>query len=193
MTRFADLPPTAAWRHTDARQGFEVAFLRQAEDGYRFEGHTAAVEGEAWVVRYSISLDAHWRTRSARVAGWSAEGEAEVVLDTEGDGTWHVNGEAVPALDGCLDIDLEASALTNTLPVHRLRLDVGSEAEAPAAYVRAPDLRVERLEQRYVRLEDQGGQQRYHYSAPAFELECDLVYDRSGLVLDYPGLAARVA
>jgi hypothetical protein len=105
---------------------------------------------------------------------------------TDGSGRWRVNGAAAPALDGCLDLDLESSAMTNALPVHRLQLEVGEHAEAPAAYVRAVDLTVERLEQRYVRLDDDGGRQRYRYSAPRFRFECELVYDEHGLVLDYP-------
>jgi uncharacterized protein len=36
-------------------------------------------------------------------------------------------------------------------PARRLELAVGRHADAPAAYVRAEDLRVERLEQRYLR------------------------------------------
>ena len=34
----------AAWRHRDARDGFEVAFLDERDGGVRIEGHTAAVE-----------------------------------------------------------------------------------------------------------------------------------------------------
>ena len=60
---------------------------------------------------------------------------------------------------------------------------------AIAAYVRALDLSVERLEQHYVRL----GADRYHYASPAFGFECELAYDDAGLVLDYPGIAVRVA
>src|SRR5262249_7323974 len=46
-----DLPATAAWRHLDARTGFEVLFLSRETDGYFLEGYTAAVEeGEAWAV-----------------------------------------------------------------------------------------------------------------------------------------------
>jgi hypothetical protein len=104
-----------------------------------------------------------------------------------------VNGEAAPALDGCLDVDLEASALTNALPVRRLALRVGQEADAPAAYIRALDLSVERLEQRYVRLPDDAARQRFQYTSPAFDFQAVLVYDESGLVLDYPGIAVRAA
>jgi hypothetical protein len=93
---------------------------------------------------------------------------------------------------GCLDVDLEGSAFTNAFPVHRLGLNVGEQADAPAAYVRANDLRVERLEQSYARLPDDGDRSRYDYASPAFDFRAELVYDRFGLVLDYPGIAVRV-
>jgi hypothetical protein len=191
--RFAEPPPWAAWRHHDARDGFEVVFLQGEGGGRRAEGQTTAVEGgAAWAVTYEIRLGMDWLTRSARVAGRSAVGARERVLEADGTGGWLVDGAPALHLDGCLDVDLEASCLTNSFPVHRLELEVGGEAEAPAAYVRADDLAVERLEQRYVRLEDAQGLQRYRYAAPAFEFECELVYDRFGLLLDYPGIGVRV-
>ena len=177
---------TAAWRHLDAREGFEVVRV----DGRRFEGATSAVEeGEAWAVRYAIELGDGWRTRRATV---SALGGREVRLEADGEGRWRVDGDPAPQLDGVFDVDLESSAVTNAFPVHRLALAVGEEADAPAAYVRATDLRVERLEQHYVRLEDGERGQRYHYASPAFGFECELAYDAAGLVLSYPGIAARV-
>ena len=81
--------------------------------------------------------------------------------------------------------------MTNALPAHRLALPAGGRAEAPAAYVRASSLAVERLEQTYQRAEDEAGCQRYDYAAPAFGFTCRLGYDQSGLVLDYPGIAVR--
>jgi hypothetical protein len=90
-----------------------------------------------------------------------------------------------------LDVDLEASAMTNTFPVHRLELPVGERAGVPAAYVRAPSLAVERLEQTYTRVDDEDGVEQYDYEAPAFDFGCRLAYDHSGLVLQYPGIARR--
>jgi hypothetical protein len=191
---FADPPSTAAWQHRDARDGFEVVFLHQAGNGFRLEGHTSAVEDDdAWAVQYSIVVNAEWVTQSARVAGRSATGARELTLEAGGAGIWRVNGEADPRLDGCLDVDLEASAFTNAFPVHRLGLQVGQGADAPAAYVRALDLNVERLEQRYVRVENDGRRERYDYMAPGLDFKTQLVYDEFGLVLDYPGIAVRAA
>jgi hypothetical protein len=90
-----------------------------------------------------------------------------------------------------MDVDLESSAMTNALPVHRLRLAVGAGAGAPAAYVHAASLNVDRLEQAYLRITDDSARQRYDYAAPAFDFTSRLGYDRSGLVLDYPGIAVR--
>jgi uncharacterized protein len=84
-------------------------------------------------------------------------------------------------------VNLEASAMTNALPVRRMALPLAAAAAAPAAYVRAVGLAVERLEQTYVRVTGQ----RYDYTAPAFDFRCRLVYDQSGLALDYPGIAVR--
>jgi hypothetical protein len=50
---------------------------------------------------------------------------------------------------------------------------------------------VQRLEQRYLRLPDAAGRQRYRYTSPQFDFECELAYDRSGLVIEYPGIAVR--
>jgi hypothetical protein len=70
-------------------------------------------------------------------------------------------------------------------------LPVAAAAAAPAAYVRAVGLAVERLEQTYVRVTDQSTCQRYDYAAPAFDFGARLVYDQAGLVLDYPQIAVR--
>jgi hypothetical protein len=190
----AELPATAAWRHVGARDGFEVLFLDREEDGYGFRGHATAVEeGVMWSVEYTIAVDAGWATRTVHVLSRSTAGEREARIERHPTAGWRVNGRHAPELTDCEDVDLEASAFTNAFPVHRLRLEVGEHADAPAAYMRAPNLRVARLEQRYLRLPDDGERARYDYAAPAFEYRDVLVYDEHGLVLAYPGIAERVA
>jgi hypothetical protein len=191
---FSALPVTAAWQHRDARLGFEVAWFQPAGRGYHLSGCTTGAEdGQTWVISYAIELDETWTTRSARITGQSASGTRHTSLEADGHGRWRVDGQAASHLDGCLDVDLESSAMTNALPVHRMGLRAGDQASAPAAYVRAPDLRIERLDQDYARIADDGRCQRYDYAAPAFGFTCRLRYDESGLVLDYPGIAVRAA
>jgi uncharacterized protein len=190
---FASLPPQAAWHHRGARSGFEVVFFSAQDSGALIHGCTTAIEdGVPWTVEYVIELDGSGATRSARVSGRSATGFCSTVLEAHGAGRWLVDGEDAPRLEGCLDVDLESSAMTNAFPVRRLGLAVTGRAAAPAAYVRAVGLAVERLEQTYLRVPDGSAGHRYDYTAPAFDFHCRLVYDHSGLAIDYPGIAIRV-
>lgn len=189
---FVAPPPTAAWRHQVARCGFEVVYFHLLDGGWRIEGCTTAIEDRrTWAVGYTIRLDRTWTTSSARVSGRSASGSRSAVLEADGAEHWLLDGEVAPHLDGCLDVDLESSAMTNALPVHRMGLPVGGRASCPAVYIRAGDLAVERLQQTYVRVADATSHQCYDYEALAFGFACRLVYDDAGLVLDYPGIAVR--
>jgi len=182
---YTALPPFAAWQFVDAVNGFEVVY----RDDLGFRGHTSAVEaGQAYAVHYEISFDARWRTREVTVHNDTAGGPRSVALVSDGEGSWTVDGRSAPQLDGLYDVDLEASACTNTLPVHRLDLRQGEIVHAPAAYVRALDLQVGRLDQTYRHLDDH----RFDYRSEG-GFSAVLVYDEHGLVVDYPGIARRFA
>jgi uncharacterized protein len=189
------LPSQIAWRHVGARDGFEVTFVAEVDCGLRFTGTTSAFEdAHAWTVSYQVTVDPmSWATRSARLSARTDAGERALEVTTDGAGGWLLDNRPAPHLDGCLDIDLESSALTNAFPVRRLGRAPGQGADAPGAYVRVDDLHVERLEQRYVRLEAQAPGRRFAYAAPAFDFTCVLTYDDAGLLLDYPCIAVRAA
>ena len=109
---FRPLPRTAAWYHSGARSGFEVAYFEPSHGGHRVWGCTAAVEaGETWVVEYEISIDDRWVTQHAEIVGRSVTGTRSTVLEGDGSGAWRVDGAPAPDLAGCLDVDLESSAV----------------------------------------------------------------------------------
>ena len=92
-----------------------------------------------------------------------------------------------PLRDDVLDIDLQRSPLFNSLPVLRDRLHEGGDArDYTMAFVRAPELSVERSAQRYVPL----GRGAVRFRSGSFT--ADLEFDRDGFVTRYPGLADRV-
>jgi hypothetical protein len=115
-----------------------------------------------------------------------------VIIEGDGAGHWAIDGRPEPALDGCLDVDLESSAMTNALPMRRLLLAHGEFVQAPAVYVRVQDLHVQRLEQSYLRKADSDQGPSFDYQAPTFDFACRIEYDWSGLVIHYPGIAERV-
>jgi hypothetical protein len=188
----SDLPPLAAWRHTGVRTGYEVLFTDLKTTGCRLRGATTAVEaGVAWSVRYRLDLDRHWRTRRVQADAATISGERRVSLRAVGGGGWTVDGQSRPDLDGCVDVDFESSSVTNTVPVHRLGFSTGGPVSAPAAFVRAADLRVHRVEQQYTLRTRTPHGSTFDYESATFDFACELRFDAAGLILEYPGIAVR--
>jgi hypothetical protein len=186
------LPAAASWNHRGVRTGFEIAFFADLNGGHRLAGHTTAHEsGALWSVAYDVTVDGAWTTVSTHVSSLTAAGTSALTLIRDADGRWTLNGEPRPELDGCVDVDLESSAVTNTLPLHRLELVPGAGIDVPAAFVRADDLRVERLEHRYTLVEAWPERLLVHDESSTFDVACDLEYDHSGLILQYPSIARR--
>lgn len=190
--RLSRLPVGASWTHQGARTGFEVVFFGPAGDGHRLAGHTTANEDAAlWSVGYDVTVDAAWRTVAVHATTLTAAGSAEVTLTRDDHDRWTVDGDLRPDLDGCADVDFESSAVTNTFPIHRLDFVGGEVIDVSSAFVRADDLRVERLDQTYTLITRSAERLTFHYESPTFEFVCDLAYDAAGLIVDYPGIAVR--
>jgi uncharacterized protein len=158
-------------------------------EGSRLTG-TALVTYEAvpYEIRYTVMVDAAWRTTSVGVHVQGGPGDdARLALLAADDGTWSVGREPYEELTGCIDVDLGATPATNTIPVRRLGLAVGESADISVVAVRFPDLAIAAEEQRYERQ----APDLYRYSSGPYAAE--LVVDRHGLVLDYEELWHAVA
>ncbi len=191
------LPTTAVWEHYEARQAVEVLFTETDVDGVVLRGTTTGVERERpWSMDYVLTTDPAWHTRSLQAHLRDEDGDRCVTLSRTSAGRWLINGQLEPALDGCLDVDLDCSAGTNTLPVHRLPLLGPAAVPIPAAFVRiSGPPQVTRLEQTYGKPSppDDHGLHTVPYTSSTFDIALQLTYDASGLITDYPGLARRLA
>ena len=118
---------------------------------------------------YRVVVDEAWRTRSLRVEGFAGAERFTFSLDA-------------PLPDGCVDVDLGFTPSTNTLPIRRLGLKVGEEAKVSAAWLRYPQLKLERLDQTYRR----SGERTWQYTS-ATGFTGMLVVDEHGLVRTYEG------
>jgi len=169
--------------------GLEHLRLTEADGGVLADGLIIGCDddGQPFRAHYRVRCDAAWRVREVTVD--PLDGRAPLHLRADGDGAWTDGaGTALHALAGCIDIDLSISPFTNTLPIRRL---VFAEAEARVltmAYIRAPELTVVPMRQRYTRLDAA----RYRYESVDSDFTAELPLDERGLVLDYPGLFRRV-
>lgn len=172
------------WARLDL-PGHETAELTYADGAPALRGTAVlADEGRPCRASYAVDCDAEWTTVRATVSAHVGGASRTIELTRSAAGEWRVDGAARPELAGCTDVDLSFSPSTNTLPVRRLRLDVGGRAGVRAAWVRFPELTVEVLEQVYERT----GAHAYRYESAGGAFRRDLTVDDEGLVRDYPGL-----
>lgn len=138
------------WRRTDV-PGREEATVDQIRDGWQLTGEVEVEEfGVQAKLHYVITCDSAWRTRSALVEG-EAGARFRFALAVDPNGNWNRDGTPVPEVAGAIDVDLGFTPMTNTLPIRRLSLAIGQQAPVRSAWLRFPELRLEALEQTYLR------------------------------------------
>jgi hypothetical protein len=133
-------------------------------------------------LNYLVKCDSQWQTLSARIAGWVGDEIIGVDISVDSELRWRLNKEDCDDVAGCVDLDLNFSPLTNTLPIRRLNLAVGHEARVRAAWLRFPSFKFEPLEQVYRRVKTS----KYRYESAGGSFVVDLEVDKAGLVTHYP-------
>lgn len=146
-------------------------------------------EGDVRRGGYTLIVDKVWRTLEVRLMMEERPGQMGALhLLASGDGTWtDVDGNRIAELDGCTDVDIQWSPLTNTLPIRRLQLQPGQEQEIRVVYLSLPGLETHVVGQRYERVNDH----HVRYTSLSSGFQGDLTIDDEGFVVDYPGLFRR--
>ena len=172
--------------------GLEHLRLVTSDSGVVANGLVIGLEaGRPFRIGYEVRCDERWRVREVRAAVPDS-GRTVLELLADGEGHWkRGDGEPVPELDGCIDVDISATPFTNTLPIRRLGLKPGEFEELTVIYIRVPELLVGPERQRYGCLEAQTDGGLYRFEALPSGFTAELPVDAEGLVIDYPGLFRR--
>lgn len=172
-------------------EGLEHVELQLLGDAVNVHSVAIGQEGgAAFGVHYHLLLRSGWEFQNLTL-DTARPGFPQLSLSRR-NGAWTnvTTGDALPELDGCIDIDIAATPFTNSLPIHRLALREGAGAEILVAHLAAPDFVPKPVRQRYTCL-SQGRRYRFE-SLDGSGFTADLEVDGDGLVGDYPGLFRRV-
>ncbi len=188
MTSNSQLVCTGLWRWLQ-NPGLERFDFSCIGDEWLFRGTILTLAGNvATEAKYEIACDRSFRTKRASISILDSSGERSLKIEAR-NGRWLENGRENPAVNGAIDIDLGWSPSTNTLPIKRLKLEIGqSSGEFVAAWVRFPELTLQPLPQEYLRLADH----QYRYSSRSGAFIANLLVDDNDLVLDYEAFWSRV-
>jgi uncharacterized protein len=143
-------------------------------------------------VTYQLNCDASWRVTRLTISTARAGGSRTLTLSADPDGHWLADGQPRPDLDGCIDVDISLTPMTNTLPIRRLTWAPGIPQDFDVAYVSAPDLTVRRASQRYTLLSPGASDDTATYRYESGSFRADLTLDGDGFVSDYPGLWRQI-
>jgi hypothetical protein len=175
LTAFPSDGYTARWRTWDHAH-LETVTLR-----WENEGWTATGEVGREAVTYVVRLSATWQVRQFLL--FRDLDEPDLWLGTDGTGRWgEINGAHRHDLAGCTDVDITVTPFTNSIPIRRLALDVGEEADVVAAMVDVESLGILPARQRYRRLTTR----RFEYTNLESGYRTEFDVDEYGLVHDYP-------
>ena len=172
------------WRRLD-QPGHDRCRLFRLSSGWKLRGMAVFIEaGQPCSFAYDVVVDSHWKTRSARLTGFRARKEIDLRIRRNAEGNWRVGTKMQQAVAGCVDIDLGFTPATNMLAIRRLNLSVGENAEAPAAWLALPSLKLKVLPQTYLR----SAELEYEYEAPSVGYKGRLRVSKLGVVEQYPRL-----
>jgi hypothetical protein len=172
------------WRKLNGPGHDACQFISTAH-GYELLGGSVFLESrQVHQLRYHVVADTSFLTQRASVDGFIGTTRVDLRIRVSARGRWTVNGVDQPEPAGCPDLDLGFTPATNLLAVRRLRLPVGQEAQAPAAYLAFPQLKLTLLEQRYKRV----SRTLYDYEVPRFGYREVLQISAKGAVIEYPKL-----
>ena len=175
---------TILWRRLDVT-GHDACRLIEEPGGWRLEG-TAAFhqDGTLACLAYEITCDRDWRTQEGFIHGWIGERSIDFRLARSSDDVWTLNGQVIPQLKGCLDLDLGFTPATNLFQIRRIALGVGEAADVLVAWFDERAVTVDTLCQRYERRSEDT----YWYTSPRFGYSGLLRVNALGFVEKYPDL-----
>jgi uncharacterized protein len=162
-------------------QSSEHCVLERSDEGWIFTGAaTLAIADRPGHIAWRLRADREWLTRAVGIRVVSEGRDRAMTIVADGAGAWRADGDAVAAVEGCVDVDLGWTPATNTLPIRRLDLAVGDEVTIPVAFLRFPELTMARSDQIYTRLAPD--RWRYRSGPYDFELATDAA---TGVVMRY--------
>ncbi|WP_028544860.1 putative glycolipid-binding domain-containing protein [Paenibacillus taiwanensis] len=139
-------------------------------------------------IQYTVLCDQNGNTTHVAVHVQQEQGYSTLSVVRDHLNRWTLNGRELPELNGIKDIDIGVTPATNSLPIRRLKLDVGQSAQIDAAWIRFPALSIQPMKQQYECV----SANTYIYKSIESGYTARVNTDDNGIVMDYEGEWQRV-
>lgn len=146
-------------------------------------------EGVLYQVAYQLYANTRWETDRLDVMYQLRNRVKKIHLRSDMKGNWWLNDVPAPQFEGCMDVDITLTCLTNTLPIRRLDFAREPTHEIKVVYINVLEETVSPVSQQYTR-QDSG---LYKFENVPNDFEAFIKVDEERLVMFYPELFERTA
>lgn len=144
--------------------------------------------GKLFQASYNLEVNPQWNTQSVHI-DFQSDTSFTISLQKDKNNHWHnENGDLLSSFNECTDIDISLTPFTNTLPINRLNLPIGSFKEIIVIYIDLPTSECKPTRQRYTHL----GKKLYKYEDLLSGFTSNIEIDEKGYVINYPGIWHRI-
>jgi hypothetical protein len=173
--------------------GLEHVIVRPESNEIHAEGFVLGIaDNQPYRLRYHLEWHPNYQFQYA-VLQLESDYPQTVRLLRNDEGKWtNGMGKSYPEFEGCYEIDIQVSPISNTFPVRRLGLAVGQSELIQVVYITLPTLALSVQSQRYTRLEDNGTAPRYCYESLSDGFSGEFETDSEGFVTEYTSIYSRV-
>ena len=107
------------WARGQGEPGLEHLRVAEVATGSLANGTVIGIQDNTpFSIHYTVVCDPQWQVQATTVRRLGGPNPPFVGLLSDRAGHWTTfAGDALPALDGCLDVDITATPFTNTLPI----------------------------------------------------------------------------
>lgn len=144
-------------------------------------------DGIPFKVDYELGMSKDWIISHFSLRAWLGNVDHSLSLNHNGYGGWFNSGKEWKHLEGCLDIDISLTPLTNSLPINRIKTVSREKSNIEVVYIDVLNFGITKKIQHYQLLENN----KYRFSNNE-NFVADIIVDEFNFVKHYPDLFERL-
>jgi hypothetical protein len=181
---------TIVWKRNEhANQSLEVLTFEILASHQTAKGRiNGLIHGKPVSLAYQITLTNNWYVKELTIQS-SLYDKSVIQLQSDLQGYWFdADGNEMPTLQGCFDIDISLSPFTNSIPIKRLGEQLLQRTALDVVYIDLMAWECKKVSQYYTKKISE----KYLYEGVFRNFQADLIYSKDGFIQHYPSLFDRL-
>lgn len=181
---------TLVWeRNESANKSLEVLTFEIQETSQTAKSRVnGLIHGKPVSLTYQITLTNNWYVKELMIQSTLAD-KSNIRLHSDLQGNWFdSDGNEIPTLQGCFDIDISLTPFTNSIPIKRLGEQLIQRTALEVVYIDLIAWEWRKVSQYYTKKTSEI----YLYEGVFRNFKADLIVRNDGFIQQYPSLFDRL-